>query len=255
MKRKLVLLMTLVITLTYMLFESVGVQAMLVLPPIVIMADGTIDPLTAPIHTTDKVNYVFLDNIYNHTIIVYRSNIVIDGSGFTLSCGNRTGSGIWVGSDNVTIKNINVCGFYFGIGLGDAFNYVSNIVLRENNITDNMCGVALHWSSNNTFYHNNFINNTLRHVHIDTAKIDPSNNTWDNGYPSGGNYWSNYTGTDTNGDGLGEDPHIIDSNNQDNYPFVNVIPEFPSVLVLPLFMISTLIAAILYRRKHSVRLH
>ena len=235
-----------------MLFESVGVQAMLVLPPIVIIADGTIDPPTAPIHTTDKVNYVFLDNIYNHTIIVYRSNIMIDGNGYTLSCGNQTGHGFAIAANNVTIRNTNVCGFYFGIGLGDGYNYVSNVVLRENNITDNVCGVGLHWSSNNTFYHNNFINNTLRHVLIDTTKIDPSNNTWDNGYPSGGNYWSNYTGTDTNGDDLGEDPHIIDSNNQDNYPFVNVIPEFPSYLILPLFMIATLLAAILYRRKYSI---
>ncbi len=31
-----------------------------------------------------------------------------------------------------------------------------------------------------------------------------------------------------------------------------VIPEFPSFLILPLFMIATLLAAILYRRKHSM---
>jgi len=31
-----------------------------------------------------------------------------------------------------------------------------------------------------------------------------------------------------------------------------VIPEFPSLIILPLFMISTLLAATLYRRKHSI---
>ena len=30
-----------------------------------------------------------------------------------------------------------------------------------------------------------------------------------------------------------------------------VIPEFPSLLILPLFMIATLLAVILYRRKHT----
>ena len=33
-----------------------------------------------------------------------------------------------------------------------------------------------------------------------------------------------------------------------------VIPEFPSFLILPLFMIATLLAVIIYRRKHSMRL-
>ena len=32
-----------------------------------------------------------------------------------------------------------------------------------------------------------------------------------------------------------------------------VIPEFPSLIILPLFMIATLLAVIVYRRKHTVR--
>jgi hypothetical protein len=31
-----------------------------------------------------------------------------------------------------------------------------------------------------------------------------------------------------------------------------VIPEFPSLLILPLFMIATLLAVTVYRRKHSI---
>ena len=38
---------------------------------------------------------------------------------------------------------------------------------------------------------------------------------WDNG--SQGNYWSNYNGTDVNGDGIGDTPFLIDSRNSDNY--------------------------------------
>jgi hypothetical protein len=34
---------------------------------------------------------------------------------------------------------------------------------------------------------------------------------------------------------------------------VIIIPEFPSFLILQLFMIATLLAVIVYRRKHTVR--
>ena len=46
-------------------------------------------------------------------------------------------------------------------------------------------------------------------------------NAWDNG--SQGNYWSNYTGTDNNGDGIGDTPYLVYENNQDNYPLMNPI--------------------------------
>jgi nitrous oxidase accessory protein NosD len=45
-----------------------------------------------------------------------------------------------------------------------------------------------------------------------------SHNAWDNGLE--GNYWSNYNGGDSNGDGIGDTPYIIDQDNQDNYPLI-----------------------------------
>ena len=44
---------------------------------------------------------------------------------------------------------------------------------------------------------------------------------WDDGQR--GNYWSNYKGVDHNQDGIGDTPHIIDVNNQDNYPLTNPV--------------------------------
>jgi len=46
-------------------------------------------------------------------------------------------------------------------------------------------------------------------------------NAWDDGYPSGGNYWSDYTGVDADGDGIGDTPYVIDENNTDRYPLMN----------------------------------
>jgi len=51
--------------------------------------------------------------------------------------------------------------------------------------------------------------------------IKGSPNTFDNDYPSGGNYWSNYTGYDANDDGIGDTPYVIDANNRDKYPLMS----------------------------------
>ena len=51
-------------------------------------------------------------------------------------------------------------------------------------------------------------------------------NIWDNGYPSGGNYWSDYAGVDADGDGIGDTPYIIDDNNIDHYPLMGPFNSF-----------------------------
>jgi len=111
------------------------------------------------------------------------------------------------------------------IGIELTANSSENII-RENEISNMTQTAAVVKNSNgNIIYHNNFINNTLQ-VELD----DAIGNIWDNGYPSGGNYWSNYVGFDehcgpnqneTGSDGIGDTPHVIDLNNQDRYPFIN----------------------------------
>jgi parallel beta-helix repeat protein len=95
--------------------------------------------------------------------------------------------------------------------------------ITNNQIENNVLGVSLIDSSNNSIYHNNFINNTL------SASIDiegPMTNVWDDGYPSGGNYWSDYNGTDANHDGIGDTSYVIDTQNADNYPLMGTFYEF-----------------------------
>jgi parallel beta-helix repeat protein len=107
-----------------------------------------------------------------------------------------------------------------GIFLEDS--YASNI--SGNYIMNNAGGVTLVSSENNTFYHNNFIGNGWQ-VYIQPSRF----NIWDYGYPSGGNYWSDYTGLDlysgryqneTGSDGIGDVPYTIDANNTDKYPLM-----------------------------------
>ena len=69
--------------------------------------------------------------------------------------------------------------------------------------------LASSYSSGNKIFHNNFEMNSIQ-AYVETSSLG---NVWDNGYPSGGNYWSDYNGIDANHDGIGDVPYVIDANN------------------------------------------
>jgi parallel beta-helix repeat protein len=104
-------------------------------------------------------------------------------------------------------------------------------VFRHNLIYDNYNGIYILQASNNSIYLNNFLNNT-HHYNL-TGLIEVSN-TWDNGYPSGGNYWDDYIGIDVNADGIGDTPYVIHGDgNQDRYPLVNYPQRYGVKLSCP----------------------
>jgi parallel beta-helix repeat protein len=155
------------------------------------------------------------DGLYTHSSsnnMIFGNNIAADSSdGISLES-----------SSNNSIFGNNMTNSYDGIYIHSS-SYNNSI--SENNIKDDDYGINVYISSGNTIHHNKFVNNT-RQVYS-----DGSPNVWDNGYPSGGNYWSDYVGNDTYSgsyqnetgrDGIGDSPYIIDENNRDRYP---LIPE------------------------------
>jgi parallel beta-helix repeat protein len=116
-------------------------------------------------------------------------------------------------SSNNIVSGNNIANNQDGIYLEYSSN---NNTVSGNNITaDNLYGIWLDSSSNiNTIYHNIFMNDSGQ------AYSSGSTNVWNDGYPSGGNFWSDYNGTDGNGDGIGDTPYVIDANNTDPYPLM-----------------------------------
>jgi len=113
----------------------------------------------------------------------------------------------------ITLNNI-------GLSLKSSGNNITANIIAENHV-----GIDLSNSNNNIIYHNNFISNDIQ-VSISTS----TGNTWDNGCPSGGNYWSIYTSVDlyhgpsqneTGSDGINDTQYTIAINNIDRYPLVH----------------------------------
>jgi len=122
---------------------------------IYIRADGSIEPQTAPISSLDNVTYIFTGNI-NASIVVERSNTVIDGAGYMVY-GTGTGNGISLQNlGNVTIENAVVMSFYYGI----YFVNVSNSRILVNTVTSNSYdGIFLVGSTQNTIQGNYVVSN------------------------------------------------------------------------------------------------
>jgi len=155
--------------------------------------------------------------------IVTSNNIGSNSEGIRIYGSNHT-----LISNNIIANGI-MAGFAgcYGINIYQA----SNCTIRSNNIIlSGEYGIYMREASSNVLFHNNFIDNNKQ------VYIYKSTNVWDDGYPSGGNYWSNYTGLDNyNGpnqdlpgaDGIGDTPHTLDASNVDRYPLMNSCTENP----------------------------
>jgi parallel beta-helix repeat protein len=240
MKIKSLIVLLILVTITFC--SALRIQPARAAGIVYIEPDGSISPPEAPIQTLDKIKYALTADV-DASIIVQRSNIVIDGAFYILQ-GDGTQNG-FVLQDvvNITIKNTLISNCSDGIQLfnasdntitgnaidGSAYEgvgvyYSSGNVVAANNITNNQVGIAFYSSSSNSIVHNDFVDNAYQFY------MESSTNNWDNGYPSGGNYWSDYNGTDSlkgpdqnqpGSDAIGDTPYTCDETNADNYPLMN----------------------------------
>jgi parallel beta-helix repeat protein len=180
----------------------------------------------------------------------------------TIMDNNISGSmtGIDIGSRNSKIGGNKISNTEFGIYLRGGIIYEFPNDIFDNNISENDFGIYIWTGSanmiwNNTFfsnnicgvtvtpspfpgfknriYNNNFIGNTL-HA-FDDSKL----NFWNDSYPSGGNYWDNWTLPDTmkgqnqnipGSDGIVDAPHPFDGHNLDYFPLTKLHSPGPPPL-------------------------
>jgi hypothetical protein len=182
--------------------------------------------------------------------------------------------------NGLTIKNLNIKNFSIGM-----YIWTENNVMIGNTVSENIVGVLLSGCNNVitrnyigendmgiffgvntpgddpvniTLTHNSFVDND---VHFSGCFCQDYNttepmHTWDDG--GEGNFWNDYNGTDTDGDGVGDTPYVIDIQNQDRYPLMQSLatqptPEMPvativAAIALPIIIVAAVVA---YRRRNK----
>lgn len=263
------------------------------------------------INAANPGDTIFVRNgtYYENLVINKTLTIIGENRDYTIINGSKKGHVVLIKADNVTIKYFTIImgwGTYYGSGVH--VESVSNSIICNNNISDNLRGISLYYSANNSVF-NNFIkncfydgiylqtssgniisNNTIffnkNGITLDSSNenimnnnvifnnelsgitsfysknnviygniIDKNgngmtmisssidnivyhNNFYNNRqqvfsdsenfwcYNGEGNYWSNYSGYDLTGDGIGDSPYVIDDKNRDYYPLMGPFYEF-----------------------------
>ncbi len=241
--------------------QSGPVQTILIRP------DGSISPSDVPIERNGDT-YTLQADVYG-TLKIQKSNIILDGAGYTLHGpynGNQTD--VWVvgnGPDQnpasiaewvigvdfsaesvqgVTLENLNVHNFSIGMYIWTKNNTVNHCSAVENIVGILLSGInntvtydyiennkqGLFMGFNNegnteipadiVIHHNDFENNEVQLNGCNCLALNTTEapHTWDDGRE--GNFWSNYNGTDADGDGRGDSAYVVDALNFDRYPLM-----------------------------------
>lgn len=165
--------------------------------------------------------------------------ISLSATNCTVIANNITGytrSGIYL---SVSTENFIANNYINANSIGIYIYYGAKNEIFQNNITNNgRWGIHISSSqtsiNNNKIYYNNFINNTSKEEgtegNLQASNpwyFGPETNIWDNG--TVGNYWSDYLNRYPNASeigysGIGDTYFVINENNIDHYPLMNIIP-------------------------------
>jgi hypothetical protein len=216
-----------------------------------------IDHLPFIINETD-VYYIAKDLTVNGDgITILANNTVLIGQGHSIT-GDGTGNGINITSNGVAVIHCIVRNFTHGISLEPSSssnnirydricNNFMGVYFRNkwpneqtlnclfsNIIINNDYGLAMPWVRESRIW-NNYFRNNIKNSYDDSNEPNNYNETKNAGETIicgpyiGGNYWHDYMGQDTDGDGLGNTPYIVHqySDNRDYLPLVDItIPHF-----------------------------
>ena len=146
--------------------------------------------------------------------------------------------------EGITIQNFDIKNFSIGM-----YMWTKNNTIIGNAISESILGIML--SGSNTTISGNYLSKNQQGLFFGFNGVDevipsdvviasnsfvdnvvqingcfcedyPENeepHSWDNG--RSGNYWSDYNGTDVDGNGIGDIPYVVDIQNQDRYPLMD----------------------------------
>jgi len=227
-----------------------------------ITPDGSVEPDTDLLER-NGTTYMFKGDILG-SIMVQTDNITINGAGFTMSQGGITLAGPDLSHRDcryLMVKNVMFCNSsIYTVGASNntfVNNYFENVriqiqafanitgnLIKHNTFKDSGIFVDYNRGGRDVITENNFFNGWIS-VGLSVSPIVEKN------------YWSDYNGTDTNEDGIGDTPHIsqykLDEDVLDNSPLMTPldieIPEFPSWMPILIGLVAVVTVAIIYRRK------
>lgn len=206
-------------------------------------------------------------NFWKSIVVIASSNVIILNNRMLTSWNIILDSSI----SNQIIGN-DMVGQYTGYGYCiQVQNGSFNNLIVGNNLSYAGAAVWMGNGKNNTFYHNNFINNSNNVV------VGEGGNLWDNGKE--GNFWNDYNVIDADSNGIGDIPYVVfkSCQDKDRYPLRSpfdidnetvelpdwanaalVRPDFVPFPTLPVVAISGALAAfvitsglLVYRRKRK----